>query len=169
MKAVWAVLLAVPLAACAQDVREVRLADVDLSDMDVVQEIREDLPAEDRATFGTYVVQHVATSSSFCGEVLVDENGKEPGTIGEAIALTELRAEKLRRERLAAERPPTAVELLRRKEESLIGAREALIARQSYLQMMHGAAARQQPEWEAIGEKMAEYDAQLQALKSAGG
>ena len=160
-----AAMLALLLAACSADVRSLRLADVDLADMDVVQDIRGELPPEDGALFSTYVVKHVATSRFFCGEALVDKNGKEPGTIGEAIALTALREDDLRRERLAAERPLTTAESLRRERVRLEGTKEALIARQTHLYSIHGPAAQQLPEWDSINDEMEEADAQLQALK----
>lgn len=167
MKAVPPVIFVCALAACSQDVRSLELADVDLSDMEVVQEIRHSLPPEDRPVFSTYVVKHVATSSSFCGETLVDRNGREPRTIGEALALTVLREERDRRERLAAERPLSATELARRERETLVGRREALIARQTALFATQGPAAAQAPEWKAIAAEMAEVDRRLSAMGAA--
>ena len=158
-------MLALLLASCSADVRSLRLADVDLADMEVVQEIRRGLPPEDRALFSTYVVKHVATSRFFCGEALVNGNGKEPGTIREAIALTALREDELRRQRIAAKRPLTAAESLRREHVRLEGTKEALIARQTHLYSIHGPAAQQLPEWDSINDEMEEADAQLQALK----
>lgn len=153
------------LAACAPDARDIALADVDLGNMEVVREIRRQLPAEDRPVFGTYVVRHAVSSPSFCGEVLVDSGGREPRTIGEAIALTVMREEELRRERLAAKRPPTAAEALRREREGLIAQKEALIGRRTYLYSLHGPAAEQLPEWRKMAEQEAEYDAELRALE----
>lgn len=154
------------LAACSQDVRSLELADVDFSDMKVVQQIRQDLPPEDRAVFSTFVVRHVATSSSFCGETLVDSNGREPLTLGEALALTVLRDERDRRERLAAERPLSAVETARRQHEGLIQQREALIARQTHLLATQGPAAKQSPEWESTAKQMAEIESRLGAAQA---
>ena len=153
------------LAACSQDPRAIELADVNLADMDVVQDIRGRLAPEDRPVFGTYVIRHAATSPSFCGEVLVDRDGRKPRTIGEAIDLTVLREERDRRERLAAERPPTAAEALRNRRESLIARKEMLIGRQTLLHATHGPAAREMPEWAEIEAGMADYDAQLAALE----
>lgn len=157
------VLLLLLLSACSRDVRTLELANVDFSDMDVVQGIRQNLPPEDRPVFSTYVVRHVATSSSFCGETLVDRNGKEPRTIGEALALTLLREERDRRERLAAERPLSATEAARRDRETLIGRKEALLARKTFLYSNNGPGALQLPEWESIDEQIAELDRQLEA------
>lgn len=153
------------LAACSQDPRAIELADVNLADMDVVQDIRGRLAPEDRSVFGTYVIRHAATSPSFCGEVLVDRDGRMPRTIGEAIDLTVLREERDRRERLAAKRPPTAAEALRRQRDSLILGKEALIGRRTFLDMRHGPAAKELPEWAEIEARMADYDAQLAALE----
>lgn len=163
--ALVAAMLAMLLAACSADVRATKLADVNLADMEVVQDIRGELPPEDRALFSTYVVKHVATSRLFCGEVLVDRRGREPRTIGEAIALTAMREDDLRRERLAAERPPTAIELVERERDGLVAARESLIARRTQLFSVHGPAAMKLPEWESLNTKMADYDARLETLQ----
>lgn len=167
MKAGLPIVLACVLAACSRDVRSLELADVDLSDMKVVQEIRHDLPPEDQPVFSTFVIKHVATSSSFCGETLVDSSGREPRTIGEALALTVLREERDRRERLAAERPLSATEQARRERDSLVGQREALLARRTFLLSTRGPAAEQLPEWESIAARMAEIDSRLGAPRSA--
>lgn len=156
------------LAACSQDVRSLELADVDFTDMETVQQIRHDLPPEDRAVFSTYIVRHVATSSSFCGEKLVDSDGREPLTLGEALALTVLREERDRRERLAAERPLSAAESARRQHEALIQQREALIARQTYLIATLGPGAKQSPEWESTDTQMAEVESKLSAMQAGG-
>jgi hypothetical protein len=161
------VLLLLLLAACSPDVRSLELADVDLSDMGVVQEIRQNLPPEDRPVFSTYIVRHLATSSSFCGETLVDRNGREPRTIGEALVLTVMREERDRRERLAAKRPLSAPELARRERDLLIGQREALLARQTYLFSTQGPGVQQLPEWDAITAQIAEIDGKLKARASA--
>lgn len=153
------------LAACSPDVRSLALAEVNLADMDVVQEIRSNLPPEDRSAFGTYVIRHAVTSPSFCGEVLVDRHGRQPQTIGEAIALTVMREEEERQERLAAKRPLTAAETVRREREFLIFQKEALIGRRTYLDSMHGPAAQQLSEWAEIEVKLADYDARLAALQ----
>lgn len=165
MKRVSPILPVLLLAACSQDPRGIELAEVNLADMDVVQEIRGKLPPEDRPVFGTYVVRHAVTSPSFCGEVLVDRNGRQPRTIGEAIDLTVLREEEDRRERLAAKRPLTAAEAVRSQREFLIGQKEALIGRRTLLDATHGPAARKMPEWEEIEAELADYDAQLAALQ----
>ncbi|TCD05328.1 hypothetical protein EYB45_07570 [Erythrobacteraceae bacterium CFH 75059] len=89
------VLVAIAAAGCAPEARTRALADLNLSDPRVVEDVLSDLPADDRGAFSTFVVHHLATSKAFCGEVLLDEQGRQPTTVGEAIRLTRLREERL--------------------------------------------------------------------------
>lgn len=167
MKAGMPLLLAIGLGACAPDPLAMTLAEIDFTDMEEVQEIRQDLRAEDRPVFSTFIVKHVATSSSFCGETLVTEDGKLPQTLGEALALTVLREEREGRERLAAERPLPATELARRDMETLSMRRELLAAKMGELRARFGSEAEQKPEWTAVTDQIADLDRQIGVALSA--
>jgi len=166
VKAGLPILMVWALAACSPDPRTLALADIDFTDMGAVQEIRHSLPAEDRPVFSTFIVKHVATSSTFCGETLVNKDGKEPRTLGEALVLTVLREEKERRERLAAERPLPASEVARREVETLTSRRELLIGELGELQARNGAAAMQTPEWASLNERIADLNRRIDARRS---
>ncbi|QYU68653.1 hypothetical protein J4558_00430 [Leptolyngbya sp. 15MV] len=71
------------------------LTDYDLTDSTVTVDLIAALDETDRPAFRQFLVHHLATSGSFCGEALFDERGKSPSTIGEAIRLTRLREERL--------------------------------------------------------------------------
>jgi len=72
------------LAACGRDVREVRLADVNLSDMTLVQQLGRELGPEDRTAFATYVAVHGGSDRN-CGHGPGARYGPKPETIGDAI------------------------------------------------------------------------------------
>ncbi len=79
------------LAGCMNDPYELALASIDLADDHEVVDVIAALDRADRGPFRSYLLHHLATSSSFCGERLIDATGKEPVTVGEAILLTKQR------------------------------------------------------------------------------
>jgi hypothetical protein len=96
------------LAACGQDVRSLRLAEVDLSNMTVVQQLGQQLGPADRVAFTTYVAIHAASPAGTCGLRIGGRNGREPETIGEAIRVMHVRTARMERA-LAEARQPSIV------------------------------------------------------------
>ena len=157
--------LVLMLAACTEDVRDLRLENVDLSDMAAVRELGRQLNPTDKAALITYAAIHAPSSAGFCGKRLVGRSGKEPSTIGEAIELTlDLQAD-VRTARIDAERALAPAQLAAERWDDLIVQRELLISRQSVLLSEHGASARQLREWRSLEVRMTEYDEKLAALK----
>ena len=127
------------LSACNGD--EVRMAALDaydLSDMAVVNRLAIDLTAEEAGALKTYAIHHIATSAAFCGDVLVDETGREPATIGEAIDFTIKREARLAAERRGPDlsefspiaRHRIALDKLIEERDSAIGDKEELLMAQ---------------------------------------
>jgi hypothetical protein len=129
-----ALVLILPLLSCANDPRTIRLADVDLSNLAVVEKLRRSLSIEERAALTDYVVRHRVQSAAFCGTRLVDDGGGDPQTLGDAIDLTIAR--KLEEERRDAQKPGWALRW-----EELTRERDRLMDRQSLLLVKHGPAA----------------------------
>lgn len=157
---------ALALSACSADVRERSLADVDLGNMEVVQALGTELSQDERAALATYVVAHWPRSAAFCGEVLVDENGQQPTTIGEAIVMTKWR-EKERERRLArAARPRTPMEQLLDRRDFLIGQQDQLFSQKELLFDQLGKKAMTHPHMDAIeGELEASFAQTVQLNK----
>ena len=159
------IVMALVLAGCTEDVRDLRLEAVDLSDMTAVHELARQLSPTDKAALITYAAIHAPSSPGFCGKTFVGRSGKAPSTIGEAIELTlDLQAD-IRTARVDAERAKTPAQLAAEQWDDLIVQRELLISRQSVLLSEHGAAARQLREWRSLEARMTEYDEKLAALK----
>ncbi len=77
------VILSIFLTTCRQDVRDLRLVELDLSEVTVVEEIGRELGDEDRRAFTTYVAVH-GPSGRLCGDML-SRGSKQPQTIGDAV------------------------------------------------------------------------------------
>jgi hypothetical protein len=82
------VLLAVLVSSCTDDVRDLRLTQVDMANVAAVREIGDRLSPIERTALLTYAAVHAPSSAGFCGSKLKDSLGNEPQTIGEAIELT---------------------------------------------------------------------------------
>lgn len=162
----FTIAIALLVSACANDVRDLPLAEVDLSDMGAVRELGWQLGPADRAALITYAAVHAPSSAGFCGRRLVGRSGKEPTTVGEAIDLTrDLQADILAA-RVEAEQSRTPAQLVAQQWDDLIIRRELLVGRQSVLLSEHGSAARRLPEWRSLETEMIEYDNKLAALKA---
>lgn len=68
-----------------------RLEEVDLSNMTVVQRLGQELRPEDRSAFTTFVAIHGRASAGNCGLTLGDRDARAPETIGEAIQAMQIR------------------------------------------------------------------------------
>lgn len=77
------ILLSLFLSACGQNVRDLRLNEVDLAQKTVVEQIGHELSDDDRLAFTTYVLVH-GPSGRLCSDMR-NRNTKQPETIGEAI------------------------------------------------------------------------------------
>lgn len=123
------------LAGCGSDITQTPLTAYDLADRAVVAHVLSELPAQQRGAFATYTIHHLASSTAFCGEVLVDERGRLPVTIGDAIRLTIAREEENNRKPVVAD-PATLSPLVQhrmalreqlKKREQLVDKRELLL------------------------------------------
>lgn len=160
-----ALLFIAALAGCSADPRNIALAEVDLRNMESVATIRSHLDPQDSIAFANYVVRHHSMSASFCGQPLVDQGGKAPETIGEAIDLAIIRDEADRRAALEAKKPKHHRQLLKEDWNNLISARDILVDSQSRLRMQYGEAATRRSEWTSLKTKMAQIDQKLIAMK----
>jgi hypothetical protein len=100
--------LSLLLAACGQDVRALRLDQVDLSDMTVVQQLGEELDPADRSAFTTFAALHGRAAAGNCGLTVGGQRGKAPETIGEAIEAMQTRLAQFQPPREAAPVQATA-------------------------------------------------------------
>ncbi len=149
-------------SSCANDVKSIRLANVDLSDSSVVHKLGQGLRGAERAALSTYVFRHRVQSAGFCGKKLVDHEGGGPTTIGEAIDLTIARQDAdARRE---AQKPVWA-----QRWEELTRERDRLIDRQGFLLAEHGSAARQTLDWETLEASLTENGRALTNLRRVSG
>jgi hypothetical protein len=140
------------LAACEDDVRDRRLTEVDLSNMESVHQLARDLGPTDGGALITYAAIHAPGSTHFCGERLVDTRGEEPKTIGAAIDLTLERAVLTR----AADRTQTSetpAELIGKRLKDVVFERDMVTDRESFLLADHGLAAKRLPEWRSLESK----------------
>ena len=85
-----AILFSVFLAACGQDVRDLRLAEVDLANQTVVQRIGQQLEPADKVAFKTFLALHGPSSPRHCGQGPTGHDGRELQTIREAIEFMRL-------------------------------------------------------------------------------
>jgi hypothetical protein len=86
------IVLALLICGCTDNVRDLRLAQVDLTNIATVREMGDSLSPPERAALLTYAAIHAPSSTGFCGKKLQDGFGQEPETIGDAIDLTLRRA-----------------------------------------------------------------------------
>lgn len=156
------------LTACAADVREEPLATFDLSQPAVIEAVLARLPAESRGAFATYTIHHLASSSAFCGDVLIDERGQEPVTVGEAIRLT------IAREAELAEEPevidPATLNPVDRHRYELAQAVEAhgyLIDERENALMIEGEGARGEEAFIQMEEEIATSTKRIAAIRKA--
>lgn len=90
------------LAGCgngAIDPASALLAHYDFTDNSTAARVIAALPETDRPAFRTYLVHHYALSKAFCGEVLVDKEGRQAVTIADAVTMTRIREASLERAR----------------------------------------------------------------------
>lgn len=153
------------LTACGADVKGIRLAEVDLTNMRTVQDLRTRLDPVEGAALATYVAEHNSGSAGFCGQALTNSDGKSPETLGEAIALTIAREREERIVLAKAKRLPSPRELGRKSWSELTSERDMVIDAQSRLRFERGRMAEQLPEWAALQRKKAQIDEKLVLLK----
>ena len=91
-KAFWRLIGVAPvvasLMACASDPYAQDISSLDLSDGTVIARVAQSLDAQDRATFQTFAVRHLASSKNFCGNAERHAAGTAPRTVREALAQT---------------------------------------------------------------------------------
>ena len=82
-----AILFLVFLTSCRQDVRDLRLTEVDLANAAVIKQIGQELGPAEHAAFRTYLAVHGPSSPGTCGHKSSGHGEREPQTVGDAIAL----------------------------------------------------------------------------------
>jgi hypothetical protein len=82
------IVLALFASACTDDIRKLKLTEVDLANMAAVRELGDRLSPLERTALLTYAGIHAPSSGGFCGRRLEDRWGNEPQTVGDAIELT---------------------------------------------------------------------------------
>lgn len=153
------------LAGCASDPKSVRLADVDLTDMSTVRDIRAGLGPKEGIAFANYVVKHVSTSSNFCGHVLLGPQGKPPSTIGEAIEFTLAKdAEDRRASQMVTKLRPFWE--LEQQRSQLANQRDLLLDLQGRLRAENGARVVRLSRWRSIEASLADVNRRLAQLKT---
>lgn len=158
-------LFAILLTGCTANLRDMALAEFDLRDMASVATIRSQLGPQDSIAFANFVARHHRKATNFCGQPLIDQGGKAPKTIGEAIDLAILRDEADRLAALEAQKPKHRQQVLKDEWDSLIFARDILLDSQSRLQMEYGGKATRRPQWSSLKTKIADIDQKLLAMK----
>lgn len=155
------------LSACMGDAaRDRSLAGLDLSNMELVRELGEGLNAADRGAFSTYVAIHAPSSPTFCGEVLVGRDGRQPLTIGEAIDMTRLREFEIQFARAEEAKPLTPAQAARRQIRFSDDQRGMLSDQQTILFAKYGSAAARTPEWAELERRKADYDRQIAEMRA---
>jgi hypothetical protein len=96
-RVILSALAAIALYGCTGDVTTKPLSAYDLTDRDIVNSVLSELSPQQRGPFLTYTIHHLASSKAFCGEVLIDKQGRQPSTVGDAIRLTVAREVELAR------------------------------------------------------------------------
>lgn len=160
------ILVAALLTGCAPAARDIRLDDVNFADMAAVQEIRDRLSPEEGVAFADFVARHRIGSASFCGQPLIDNRGREPATIGDAVDLALRRDAAERQAAIEAKQPKHPLQLAKGEWDRLIFARDVAIDAQSRLRMEYGERAERQPEWRSLQIRIAEIDQKLAKMKA---
>jgi hypothetical protein len=137
--------LILTLAACSGDVRDTKIADIDLTNMSEVQKVTNRLEPDERAAFGLYVMNRTVGSIVMPGKEIVRTDGKAPETVREAIALAKVR--KAQQDKRGA----------------LMKERNALVERHNALMSNDGSGLSEanKAEWDRLEKQIADYDAKL--------
>ena len=158
-------LLVAALLGCSPEVREIELAELDLTDMTTVQDIRARLDKAEGAAFASYVAKHYVRSAAYCGRPLVTADGEPPATVGEAIDLTLTRDAEDRRALEEAAGPRHPRELAKQEWDELISERDTVIDAQSRLLEVGGTASQSSREWKTLEARKLKLDGRLAELK----
>lgn len=110
--------IALVLAACATSPRNERIADLDLSDSQVLSRLGEHLSVRERGALATYALLHWPGSKAFCGQPVF--RGPQPQTVGEAIEKTLEYESDLAAKRAAESAPRSPIEQREWEERTLI-------------------------------------------------
>jgi hypothetical protein len=153
------------LLGCSPEVRGIELAELDLTNMETVRDIRGRLGDADGAAFASYVAKHHLRAAAFCGRPLIGADGQLPKTVGEAIDLTMARDAEDRRALAEASRPRHPREVAKQSWDDLISERDGLIDAQSRLLELHGPASERSAEWKALETRKLGVDRRLAEMK----
>jgi hypothetical protein len=157
-------LLTLLLATCGGDVRDRRLAEVDLSNMEFVHQLARELGPTEGAALITYAAIHDPASRHFCGRRLLDSRGQEPKTIGGAVSLT-LKQMAQNRAPERSKNRETPAGLLGKQLDEAIFERDMVTDHESFLLADHGAAAKHLPEWRSLEFRKVSLQRTLTSLR----
>ena len=141
--------IALLTCACGNDVRNTRISDIDLTDAVAVQKVANKLEPNERASFGTYVLNRTIGAMIMPGGEIVRSDGKAPETVAEAIMLTDVRkAKNDRRDKVMKER-------------------DAIVERHNQLMPDDGTglALKDKAEWDRLETKIADYDKRIEIMR----
>lgn len=158
-------LFVVLLGGCAPGGRDIALSDINLSDMQTVRQIRDQLAPQDGIAFANYILRHHAKSASYCGKPLLDADGKEPATVGDAIDLAVRRDAMEQAALLASQAPKHPLQFAREEWDMLQRDRDIVIDTQTRLRSEFGDGASRHPEWASLEIRSAEIDRKLVAMQ----
>lgn len=158
-------LFLVLLGGCAPGARDIALSDLNLSDMQQIQSIRNQLGPQDGRAFANYIVRHHVASVNYCGRPLLGAHGKPPETVGEAIDLAMRRDALELGAALAASAPKHPRQLARDEWDSLIRDRDIKVDARARLHDQFGDKASRRPEWASLEAQLSEIDRKLVAMK----
>ncbi len=153
------------LGGCTPTARDIALSDIDLSNMQTVRTIRDQLSPQDGAAFADYVVRHNIKSANYCGQPLLNNDGEAPDTVGEAVDLTARRDAADRQVLVAAQRPTHPRELAKDQWDRLIRNRDTIIDAQDRLRLQYGDNAKRRSDWISLETRIVEIDRKLVAMK----
>jgi ABC-type multidrug transport system ATPase subunit len=157
------ILLSAMLASCTTSRLDTPLAGLDLNDRATLARLQRDLAPEDRGALALYALLHWPGSAAFCGEPLLDSQGRLPQTIGEALRLTKARQAADAAAAVQRARPLSQGEKRLAEQEYEINRRDALLARQQ-VAMMQADSPESRAELRDIEAELEAVNARLEEL-----
>ncbi|MCB2058049.1 MAG: hypothetical protein H6916_10875 [Novosphingobium sp.] len=160
-----ALTLLLTLAACSGDVRDTKIADIDMTDAHQVAQVAQKLEPDERAAFGMYVMNRTVGAMLMPGGEIVRADGKAPVTVREAIALAKVRkAKNDARSKLMAERNALVERhnvLMRDPPANMSDDCFDMTKAHAAPCDVGGLAEKDRPEWDRLEKQIADYDRRL--------
>lgn len=157
--------LALGLASCATPGLDTPLAGLDLNDGRTLARLQRGLSPQDSGALAIYALRHWPGSRAFCGEAVVDQSGRLPQTVGEAVRLTKAREPVEAAAAAARAKPASQGEQLLEQRDLEISQRDALLARQQ-IALMKPRDKQTQLEIDSIGKELLDVEKRLREINS---